>query len=385
MKSIISYSAIALFLLAGATSCSNDMEYVDVNATPVSLFYEPANGKAINLVASNTASLLFEWASAYAENGAVPQYEVVFYSPNDTENPLYRVVSDNTGTKPQATISHKTLASVCAAAGIAGGETGNLKWGVLSYAGVNGTKSTQLYDLTLTRYEGFAEIPTSLYFGGAGTETGGDDLSNAMALNAISADSYEAFAQLNAGQPIYFSADRDGATLYSLNGNKIVEGKDGSYTAPETGVYRITLDFSTASATLKQIESVTLYHTDRGNMGGDDFELPYVGGGVFQTVHSWKPYLTGWSWDPFESRYNFQMQYTDGSGCTWGPVNSGEDGKPGSMDNTSSYFQMTEYDAFVENKWKLFGDSETGGFLDTPATYSVYFNTTPYTHFYELN
>ena len=61
-----------------STSCTKDMEYKDVQVSPVTQLYEPTDGQSVTLVASSTASLFFEWAAAKAEDSGSPLYEVVF-------------------------------------------------------------------------------------------------------------------------------------------------------------------------------------------------------------------------------------------------------------------------------------------------------------------
>lgn len=43
-----------------STSCTKDMEYKDVQVSPVTQLYEPTDGQTVTLVASSTASLFFE-------------------------------------------------------------------------------------------------------------------------------------------------------------------------------------------------------------------------------------------------------------------------------------------------------------------------------------
>ena len=59
-----------------STSCTKDMEYKDVQVSPVTQLYEPTDGQTVTLVASSTASLFFEWAAAKAEDSGSPLYEV---------------------------------------------------------------------------------------------------------------------------------------------------------------------------------------------------------------------------------------------------------------------------------------------------------------------
>ena len=70
---------VALFTtLAIIFSCTEDMEYRDTAVSPVNQLYEPISGKSVELVASATASLFFEWEAAKAEDSGSPLYEIVF-------------------------------------------------------------------------------------------------------------------------------------------------------------------------------------------------------------------------------------------------------------------------------------------------------------------
>jgi hypothetical protein len=375
MKSIIYKSLALVALLISATSCSDDIDYKDLTPSPVTAFYEPVNGKALKLVASNSATLLFEWEAAHAVDGTSPQYEVAFYKADDTTNPIYKVTSDNTGAKPLASISHKTLAKIMAAAGFGMGETGTIKWGVISYCGVNGTQSTVLNELTLTRFIGFDEIPNALYITGEGSETGAD-LSKALAFTHPDSETFEIFTQLTAGKEIYFTSDLDGSgTTYSLKGSSVVEGEDGGTYAESTGVYRIQLDFTTASVTLSKINHLYMRFTDFDDFttissdGNLAFEYDYVGNGEYHKETTVTTKDTGWSWDPYESRYNLLMVYDDGTEISWAPTNTGLDNKPGTNDISSDYFNMQEYSGRVSTKWKL-----ADVCYNVPCDFNAYFN-----------
>lgn len=388
MKSIVYKSlALASLLVAGA-SCSNNLEYTDVTPSPVTAFYEPVDGKALKLVPSNSATLLFEWEAAHAADGSVPQYELAFYKADNTTTPIYKVTSDNVGAKPMASVDHKTLTKVMSAAGVPMGDTGTIKWGVISYSGANASKSTILHDLTLTRFIGFDEIPASLYLTGAATE-GGADLSKALTFMSPDADSFEIFTQLKGGQEFHFTSDLDGTDTYSLKGNSVVEGQDGGTYVPADGIYRITLDFSTASATVRKINGVFLRFTDHSFASKPSaiadnncaFEFDYVGNGVYYKDAHIVTKDTGWSWDPFESRYNIYMVYDDGEAC-WAPTDTGIDSKPNlPLDINSSYFSMQEFPQKVGYKWKL-----SSSCYDADIDFYVYFNSEygTYKHIYGL-
>jgi len=361
------------------------MEYTDVTPSPVTAFYEPVDGKTVKLVSSASASIFFEWEAAHAADGSVPQYELAFYKADDTNTPIYKVTSDNNGAKPTATVSHKTLTKVMAAAGVKMGGTGTVKWGVISYSGANMNNSTVTNNLTMTRFIGFDEIPDQLYLAGAGSETG-EDLAAANQFVKPDQETFEIFTRLKAGQKIYFSADREGTSTYSISENRIAEGEDGGTSAAEDGVYHITLDFSTASVTMRKINGVFMRFTDH-NFGskpspyGDEncvFEFDYVGNGLYTKDATIVTKDTGWSWDPYESRYNIFMVYEDGE-STWAPTNTGLDAKPNMpLDINSDYFSMQEFSGKVGYKWKL-----SSSCYNVPITVTVHFNNEygKYKHF----
>ena len=117
-----------------STSCTKDMEYKDVQVSPVTQLYEPTDGQSVTLVASSTASLLSILAGIESKSSG----EVVFDKEDGNfTNPIYRVVADNNGVRNYATITHKVLDKIGKAAGINGGETGTVKWTVVASRGLN--------------------------------------------------------------------------------------------------------------------------------------------------------------------------------------------------------------------------------------------------------
>ena len=180
MKTI--FSTIALFsAVLFATSCTEDMEYKDSKVSSVNQLYEPTDGKEVVLQSSASASLFFEWESAKAEDSGAPLYEVVFDKEGgDFSKPIYKVLSDNGGSLSYATISHKTLNKVGAAAGLNSGETGTLVWTVMASRGLNSVMAKESKKLTITRLVGFEEIPAQLYLTGSATEGGMDAAMTAL-------------------------------------------------------------------------------------------------------------------------------------------------------------------------------------------------------------
>lgn len=105
---------------------------------------------------------------------------------------------------------------------------------------------------------GFEEIPAQLYLTGSATE-GGMDASKAVACASPEKDKFEVFTKLEGGKT-YKLVDRaaEGAKVFYINGNKIMEG-EGETTVEKTGVYRIEMDFSIASVTVREVSKMEFY------------------------------------------------------------------------------------------------------------------------------
>lgn len=363
MRSIISKALLAVAALFTVTSCTEDMEYKDSHVTPVNALYEPNDEKSVELQASATASLFFEWESAKAEDGGAPLYEVVFDVPGgDFSEPIYKVLSDNNGVRNYATISHKTLNSIGAKAGLLGGETGDLIWAVMPSRGMNTAPVKVSRKLTITRLLGFNEIPTQVFITGEATE-GGADISKAIECLSPEADVFQIYTKLKAGKGWKIVSDKkDGGLKFYVNGNSIAEG-DGECIVEEDGIYKITMDFSVASVTMKKIDKVEFYFSPEGRTL---FELPYAGNGVFTGEGTVNFKQESWGRD---QRYKFLMTYGDGSQVMWGAA-SNIDNAPGSASPTDSYFFA--YETAIsqwDDKWKL--NDEFDG---APISVSLHFD-----------
>lgn len=67
------------------------------------------------------------------------------------------------------------------------------------------------------------------------------------------------------GGKTYKLVDRaaEGAKVFYINGNKIMEG-EGETTVEKTGVYRIEMDFSIASVTVREVSKMEFYFCPSG-------------------------------------------------------------------------------------------------------------------------
>ncbi len=368
MKKTI-FKALALFACTmSIASCTEEMEWKDSNVTAPSELLLPAEGKGVELQASATASVVFEWGSSYAEDGGAPSYEVVFSVDGNFDAPLYKVTSDLGGTLNKATILHKTLNSIAGMAGAGSGETVNLKWTVFAYRGLSKAQASHVNSITLTRFFGFDELPGSVYV--MNSAEGHPVLAGSPENGA-----FEVFVKLKAGQGFTLNSKADGTgTSYCVRGDKIYEGNDG-YKVDQDGVYRIYLDFNVASmSSIKKVDKVVLYFCPDN---AETIELPYASDGIFSGtgVITWKQ--EGWGRD---ERYKFHMYYGDGSMIVWGTKNN-TDGRPnvdGKVDDSNPYFFIAETpDNQWDQKWKF--DTWTDN-PDQKVKLSLVFNVANYTH-----
>lgn len=351
-------------------ACSSEGEVRHLGVSPVSKLYQPNDNFDVALQASASASLYFEWEPSIVEDGGMALYEVVFDKPDgDFSDPVYIVTADNYGSQNHATITHKTLNQIAAAAGVESAEKGTLKWTVWASKGVNPVKATEERSLNVIRLAGFAEIPSELYITGDATEVG-SDISKARKMKKVADGEFEIYMKLTEGKTFKFvSGTGNSPKEYSLSGEKLVEG--GSTTVTKTGIYKYYVDFNVGSYSSKEVAKVNWFL----NWSQKKIELEYQGLGVWGISNYTVENLTGN--DNSDDRYKFRMESSDGETEWRTLINT--DSKPSGND---SYFYMTEktnVEQWTNNEvWK---SPSTAGW--SGQTYDVTFSLSTlseYTH-----
>ncbi|MGM9789952.1 MAG: SusE domain-containing protein [Candidatus Cryptobacteroides sp.] len=337
-------AALAAMMLPGCNE-----ESLNISMEPVEELVSPENGISVPLQSSASASVFFEWEGVELADASMVLYEVVFDRPDgDFSNPVYRVLSDNGGTKTYVSIAHKILNKAGAAAGIGAAETGQLKWTVVSSKGIGEKICAESRTMEITRLAGFADVPESVYIIGPATEFGGA----ARKMAATEEGEFEIFTKLEAGKSFHFTdaASGEGRTFYPSEGS-LKEGNEEG-TVSGTGIYKISLDFNSGISTLAEVSSVKWFHC---NSNAAVLELPYTGDGVWSlSKHTMSAEDFGDTPQLTNPRYRIHLEYADGSVSVMGPVNFSEDSMPG--DNPDpSYFYVNEYTSGYEQfkpKWK---------------------------------
>lgn len=368
MKKILVNIIMSCALVVAFMACDSDGEVRHIGVTAVEELYGPKDGADIILQNSASATSLFEWQIARAEDNGLVQYEVAFdKTDGDFSNPLYIVTADNKGASASAAISHKVLNRIAALAGVESAAKGTIKWTVFSSKGINPVKAREERTITVTRLAGFADIPGQLYITGEATEVGAD-LSKALLMKKVADGEYEIYTKLTAGKTFRFvSAITGEPKEYSLSGEKLVE--NGTSTVSETGVYKYYVDFNIGSFSSKRIIKVNFMH----NWSQMLIELPYKGLGVWEiTGYA----ITGDLDGNGDDRYKFRMESTAGE-TEWRAPNN--DSKP---TGNVSYYYMVERDNVEQwTNGQIWKTPSTTGW--TGKSYDIVFSLNPegeYTH-----
>jgi hypothetical protein len=374
---------LLFFLVVGmfAACKSDDMVYKDANVSPVNALYEPVNNKTVKLLSSASASLYFNWEGVRVEDSGAALYEVIFDKVGgDFSKPIYRTTSDNNGYANGATITHKVLNKIASLAGIDPGSTGSLIWTVASSRGIKSVLSTQKSTISITSLNGFVDIPDEVYITGEGSE-GGATLSAALPFKLTAPGEFEIYTKLEAGKTYYF-ADRKAGTprvFYTSDNVTLKEGTQTTAITPtKTAVYKINLDFTTATLAYTEIKSVGLWFSPSNAI---ILNMPYQGKGVWAGTGVINFRVESWGKD---QRYKFQaVTSTNGSDVTkqFGTLN-GTDSPPNDASAPSYYYtkmlaNVTQWD----DKWK-FADKVDG---KSTTVSLVLKGDAEYTHIVKVN
>ncbi|HVW97210.1 MAG TPA: SusE domain-containing protein [Mucilaginibacter sp.] len=334
MKKICLLSLLVLFCALALNSCKKDVKTLDTNVQPVTVINAPSNDTSITIAPTTGASVVFKWAPTESQDLVL--YEVVFdKADGNFSNPVYKVVSDGSGVQAKATISQKTLNTIANAAGIAALASGTLKWAVVASKVTNNKVSTVSHTLEVTRPAGFATVPNALYLTGSATEQGAD-MSKAIPFKKISDGVFELYTSLQAGTYKLVDNTSGSATAYSINGPSIVLNGETTVSG-DKNVYRISLDFNNAAATLTQIESVNMFLAIDNKIW---FTLPYAGNSQWE-LDGANVVIPQESWGD-ESRYKYEFFVKDAAGnesAEWfGSAN--QDNPDPSLTTPLSYFYV---------------------------------------------
>jgi hypothetical protein len=313
-------SFLPLLFLMTLVGCSKDDREINMNITEVTAFYAPNDNLRVKLEPATSASVVFEWEQAKAEDGSLVMYEVAFDEVGgDFSSPVYKLSSDGNGVQNKLTLSHKDLNRIANMAGIKSLETDKLIWTVLASKGTNVKPSTITRTIEVERPAGFAEIPTEVFLVGEGTEAGAN-LASAIKLKSTGPGVFEIYTQLKPGNYRFVNRTTGTPTSYEIQGTFLKEGPGVATPVTAPTVYRIELDFNNAAVKLSQVVRVGYWFAPRNAI---EAQIPYVGNGVFKAENVNVEFRQE-SWGRDE-RYKFRMTLKDMNGTEftedWGSSN----------------------------------------------------------------
>ena len=314
-------------LLMTACQKENSSDTGDL-VQPRSLFM-PRDAYQMDL--SKDRNIVFEWEQSMGGN---VRYQVVFDSVDgDFSKPLYVVLSDNNGFKPTATVLPVSMSALARLAGCLPGGSVTVKWTVLTWMGTEsklGCLDGKTRNIVLLLPEDDIDMVDGEPLQISGSPEDGQYFSFIDSY-------YEIFTRLDTESAFAFDAanvtlglDETGTAIKTL-----ADEETSPYRAPEEGVYRITLDIKTRSASVAKVTEVRFkqnYHRTS--------VMTYAGQG------SWKLEAYTLHWDSenwgLETRYHFDME-VGGTRMDWGCVINND--RPSRLDEKGTdYFWIKAYE-----------------------------------------
>ncbi|MBS9525638.1 SusE domain-containing protein [Litoribacter alkaliphilus] len=318
MKASINLLLILVISALAIWSCSEDEQRLNIEIVSMGTLESPAIDEHINIDPENGEAISFNWRAAQAGDGGLVLYNVLFDKEGgDFNHPVASFPSADHGASLTFSLTHSTLNSIAANAGIEQMTTGNIIWTVQASSGYNKEIFPEKHLLTLSRPEGIANIPAQLFIYGGATE--GEGIQDAVALKKIlhhmpndevEDNTFETITQLRPGD-FNIVNDKDSGQNYYINeGGNIREGDEPSTFEGEEGVYRLRINFSNSRVAFEKISNLELIILANG---ASKAELEYVGNHVFEGTGYFDfltpgaPEAPDWlGWE--EERYKFRFQ-----------------------------------------------------------------------------
>jgi nitrogen fixation protein FixH len=283
MRKIIGLLSGGLLVLLCLASCKKEVRALNTELSAVSSLSAPSDQAMIKLDPKNGASIVFRWDASKATDNGVILYEVVFDKESgDFSKPVYKTLSDGSGTLAQATVTQKDLNKIAALAGIQASALGKVKWTVVASKATNAKMGAAARTLQLERPAGFAELPATLFLTGTATEAG-DDITKAIPLKKIDDGVFELYTSLKPGSYLLTDKASAGGTTYFIDANgSIKQGNTATVVADAEKPYRLNFDFNTATSQKTKIESVGLYMSAYNTEIGT---LNYIGNSTWEAAN----------------------------------------------------------------------------------------------------
>lgn len=387
MKNVL-YIMSAALMICCFVSCEQSEVNDYSELIPSNTLYLPRDNYSVDL--SLGRDVILEWASS--GEGYV-LYEVLFDTEDgDFSDPVYILISENSGASPNVTVSSSTLNTIATLAGCLPGNTINIKWTVKVWKGAESMIYSVSRTLIVTRANTVDPLPLSVYAQGSATENeasiafsvalpvhSGQGNDNFVSEVTREDGAYECFTRLSSGE-FAITDDQERTFILSSDGT-IIQGESGETTVnDDEGIYWLYLNFNTMRWTRTEIEKVEIWNRPWfDNTYLEDME--YKGNGVWAIEnYEWECGTVSGNHD---TRYYFLCTYVNGSVERWGYFsddcrqNADPDGTPGFY-NVYRFDNSSISDEWADS-WKTLNDSEG---VEQKATFYVYMNNDQSTDYY---
>ncbi|QLE01269.1 SusE domain-containing protein [Galbibacter sp. BG1] len=284
---IIFFASIFLLLFSACEEEDNNIEALENWMLSEATLDYPETDASIVLERENRDDVIrFEWEKPTSERDYLITYEwLLDKADGDFSEPLLMQKSADNGLSLFVEVPYFKIDQALENAGIPPSESASTKWAVRATS-VSKTSMTAS-SVVFTRFDSQGPPPT-LYLGGNATEAG-NDIEAALYMKRLQmgdgteTNVFEIYSSLTGGETYnFYSTTNDDARVFTAEGETITSGSEG-IVAPESGEYRITVDFDAEKLSLYKID----YWSVVGNVikdgwGGDE-PLAYQGNGVWES------------------------------------------------------------------------------------------------------
>ncbi len=239
-----------------------------------------------------------KWEPSSAADYSKVGYQVLFIKEGgDFNTPGYTITPDNKGFVDTLNLSHKQLNVIAELCGIKQNTTAKLLWKVMASNGVERLFKDTYRSITVTRPNGFAQIPEAIYLYGSAT-LAGENINNALLMQKSSVIEetvqpsgttytvkslngvFDIFTTFSAGTYIFVSNTTKVHRSFYIQNGKIEEGINPVITPAESAKpYRIRLNFNTSEANVYEITAVDFWDVTTKTVIGN---MTYQNNGIWK-------------------------------------------------------------------------------------------------------
>ena len=288
MKSI--HILVSLIVAAMLSSCNNyDWDFD--HETTLGAFEINSPDQSANITINYADSITnfgnettLEWAKCEAADYSRMFYEVLFYNPENVNEPVHKAASGLGQIENFLVLTEKDLNMVAEKAGIPQNGSGEIIWKVRASNGIVEQISDNSRKITVSRPDGFAYYPERMQIAGSAVNSERPlDLRRIVQRNVYTGE-YELFFYLSEGE-FYLTEQGTNRRFYITEDGQFTElfgaEKESrkNTSLSNNKIHRVKIDMKNSTAVAAVIESVAVWYSGTndilGEMQQDDATLPY--------------------------------------------------------------------------------------------------------------